>query len=167
MNPTLRDLIDHQLWADAQHWEAIEAHAPAGADIAIRERLHHLHLAQRSFVWVVSDRSTAFETGMRWDTASIADLRAFARGSHEQIVGCRDGVSDDARLADPIEIPRWFLGFSKPPLTITVGEALTQMAMHSQWHRGQNATRLRELGAQPPTVDLIVWYWKGRPAARL
>ena len=28
MNSTLRDLIDHQLWADAQHWEAIEAHAP-------------------------------------------------------------------------------------------------------------------------------------------
>jgi len=47
------------------------------------------------------------------------------------------------------------------------GEALTQMAMHSQWHRGQNATRLRELGAQPPTVDLIAWYWKGRPSARL
>src|SRR4029434_3147882 len=73
--------------------------------------------------------------------ASIADLRAFARGSHERIIGCRDGVSD-ARLADAIEIPRWF-GF-KEPLTITVGEALTQMAMHSQWHRGQNATRLRE-----------------------
>ena len=61
MNSTLRDLIDHQLWADAQHWEAIEAHAPAAADTAILERLHHLHLAQRAFVWVVSDRSTALE----------------------------------------------------------------------------------------------------------
>jgi uncharacterized damage-inducible protein DinB len=53
--------------------------------------------------------------------------------------------------------------FKEPALTITVGEALTQCAMHSQWHRGQNATRLRELGATPPTGDLIVWYWKGRP----
>ena len=48
---------------------------------------------------------------------------------------------------------------------ITVAEALTQAAMHSQWHRGQNAVRLRELGVEPPPVDLIVWYWKGRPAA--
>ena len=115
-------------------------------------------------MWVVSDRSTAFVRSVPGGFASIADLRAFARGSHERIIGCRDGVSD-ARLADAIEIPRWF-GF-KEPLTITVGEALTQMAMHSQWHRGQNATRLRELGAQPPTVDLITWYWKGRPSARL
>ena len=41
------------------------------------------------------------------------------------------------------------------------------MAMHSQWHRGQNAMRLRELGGEPPTTDLIVWYWKGRPSAGL
>jgi uncharacterized damage-inducible protein DinB len=36
--------------------------------------------------------------------------------------------------------------------------------MHSHYHRGQNATRLRELGGEPPPTDLIVWYWKGRPA---
>jgi uncharacterized damage-inducible protein DinB len=35
--------------------------------------------------------------------------------------------------------------------------------MHSHYHRGQNATRLRELGGEPPMTDLIVWYWKGRP----
>ena len=39
---------------------------------------------------------------------------------------------------------------SRKPLTITVGEALTQMAMHSQSHRGQNATRLRELAPSRP-----------------
>jgi uncharacterized damage-inducible protein DinB len=162
MNSTLRDLIDHQLWADAQHWDAIEAHAPAAADAPIRARLHHLHLVQRAFVWIVGDRATAFEFSQLEDFASIAALRDFARASHERIVVCRDGVSE-ARLADPIEVP-WF---KDPPLTITVGEALTQMAMHSQWHRGQNATRLRELGVEPPRVDLIVWYWKGRPSTRL
>jgi len=56
MNSTLRDLIDHQLWADAQHWEAIEAHAAAAADTTILRRLHHLHLTQRAFVWVVRCR---------------------------------------------------------------------------------------------------------------
>ena len=39
--------------------------------------------------------------------------------------------------------------------------------MHSHYHRGQNATRLRELGGEPPMTDLIVWYWKGRPVAGL
>ena len=42
-------------------------------------------------------------------------------------------------------------------------EALTQAAMHSHYHRAQNATRLRELRGAPPLTDLIVWWWKGRP----
>jgi uncharacterized damage-inducible protein DinB len=54
--------------------------------------------------------------------------------------------------------------FTDPPLSITVTEALTQCAMHSHYHRGQNATRLRELGGEPPGTDIIVWYWKNRPA---
>ena len=65
-----------------------------------------------------------------------------------------------SRLDEYIDIP-WF---KDPPLSITVTEALTQCAMHSHYHRGQNATRLRELGGEPPLTDLIGWYWKGRPA---
>jgi uncharacterized damage-inducible protein DinB len=163
MNSTVRDLIDHQLWADVQLWDAVEACGSAAGDVALRTRLHHLHLVQRAFAWIITNRSmAAFEFSKPADFTSIADLRAFARGSHQLIVECRDGLSD-VGLADGIAIP-WF---KEPPLTITVGDAFTQMAMHSQWHRGQNATRLRELGAEPPMVDLIVWYWKGRPCVRL
>ena len=71
-----------------------------------------------------------------------------------------DAVSD-ARLQETIGMP-WF---KDPPLSITVEDALTQCAMHSHYHRGQNATRLRELGGDPPMTDFIVWLWKGRPAA--
>ena len=88
--------------------------------------------------------------------------RAFSCLRHQEIVACRDAIAE-ARSNERIDIP-WF---KDPPLSLTVAEALTQMAMHSQWHRGQNATRLRELGGEPPTTDLIVWYWKGRPSARL
>ena len=65
-----------------------------------------------------------------------------------------------ARLAECIPVP-WF---KDPPLELSVGRALTQAAMHSHYHRGQNATRLRELGGEPPMTDLIVWYWRGQPA---
>jgi uncharacterized damage-inducible protein DinB len=82
------------------------------------------------------------------------------RGSHDQIRRSIEALTD-LRLGESITMP-WF---GEPPLLITVGEALTQMAMHSHHHRAQNATRLRELGGAPPPTDLIVWYWKGRPAA--
>jgi uncharacterized damage-inducible protein DinB len=45
----------------------------------------------------------------------------------------------------------------------TLAEGLTQVFMHSQNHRGQCLTRLRENGAKPPTLDYILWA-KDRPA---
>ena len=110
-------------------------------------------------MWVVGDRTKPFAFSNAGDFERFDDLKAFARESHATINRVLSGLTD-TRLAESVSMP-WF---REPPLTITVGEALLQCAMHSQWHRGQNATRLRELGATPPTVDLIVWYWKGRPA---
>ncbi len=160
MNTLLRDLYEHQAWADAEHWRAIEKHPPAREDAAIRRRLHHLHLVQRLFIWAVGDRATEFAFSQPEDFETFNDLKAFARESHALVDQFLSSVTD-SRLSESVT----FSWFKDPPLTITVTEALTQCAMHSQWHRGQNATRLRELGGEPPTVDLIVWYWKGRPEA--
>lgn len=68
---------------------------------------------------------------------------------------------DESELERRVGIP-WL---TDPPLQLSVREGLTQVAMHSHYHRGQNATRFRELGGEPPGTDLITWIWKGRPAA--
>ena len=160
MNPLIRDFYEHQVWADAEHWRAIEAHSPAAGDKAIRDRLHHIHLVQRAFRWIVGDRQSTFTITKPEDFAALTDLKAYAREYHDEIVDFLRGLSD-AQLASEVDV-EWF---KDPPLRLTVTEALTQCAMHSHYHRGQNATRLRELGGVPPATDLIVWYWKGRPAA--
>jgi uncharacterized damage-inducible protein DinB len=159
MNPLLSDLYGHQAWADAEHWRAIGRHEPAREDPAIRTRLHHIHLVQRIFRWAVGDRSTPFELSKPEDFPSFDQLRAYGREYHDEMAGFFDAIGDH-RLAERITMP-WV---QDPPLSITVAEALTQCAMHSHYHRGQNATRLRELGGEPPLTDLIVWYWKGRPS---
>jgi len=159
MNPLLRDLCGHQAWADAEQWRIIEAHPAAADDAAIRSRLHHIHIVQRAFRWAVGDRTVGFVVTKPEEFASLAELKRYARGSHEELDRFLQAVTAD-RLEERIAMP-WF---TDPPLSITVTEALTQCAMHSHYHRGQNATRLRELGAEPPLTDLIAWYWKGRPA---
>ena len=160
MNPLLRDLYGHQEWADAEHWRTIDATAGAADDAALRARLHHLHLVQRAFRWVVGDRQAPFTIAKLEDLSGPGELKAAARAYHDE-VGRVLAALPEPRFEELIEVP-WF---RDPPLSLTVAEALTQCAMHSQWHRGQNAVRLRELGAEPPPVDLIVWYWKGRPPA--
>ena len=160
MNPMLRDLFGHQFWADIEQWSAIGTQPPARDDKAIRDRLHHIHQVQRAFVWGVSPVRGEINITRPDDFPAFEDLRAYAQATHDQIRRLLDVTTDDD-FERSVAIP-WF---KDPPLTLTVAEALTQCAMHSHYHRGQNATRLRELGGTPPSTDLIVWYWKGRPAA--
>ncbi len=94
------------------------------------------------------------------EMATLEALRPFAASAHRRIAIYLAAVSPDS-LTDTLEIP-WF---KDPPLRVSIGDAMLQVASHSTHHRGQLATRLRSLGAEPPTVDYIVWLWKGRPAA--
>jgi uncharacterized damage-inducible protein DinB len=159
MQTVIHDLLGHQAWADAELWHAIELHEPARTDRSLHDRLHHLHLVQQAFTWIVGDRSEEFRRSRPEDYPAFGDLKAFAREAHAGVDRLLSRLTD-ARLATRVTID-WF---KEPPLTLTVSEALAQCAMHSQWHRGQNATRLRELGGTPPTIDLILWFWKDRPA---
>lgn len=156
---TLHDLYRHQAWADAEHWRSIAGFDKARNDDIIRKRLHHIHLVQYAFQWSVGDRSSPPRITTPDDFASFEDLCEYGRAFHASVEPYFETLTDE-RVAVPIQM-QWF---QDPPLSITVGEALTQCVMHSQHHRGQNAARLRELGGEPPTVDYIVWLWKGRPA---
>src|SRR5689334_2279023 len=102
MNPLLRDLLDHQLWADRAMWDAVGAHAPARDDTVIRDRLHHIHLVQRAFVWITGDRSARFVISKPEEFATFDALRAFASGSHAQIAAHRDALSAD-RVNAPVD----------------------------------------------------------------
>jgi uncharacterized damage-inducible protein DinB len=151
----LIELFAHQAWADAEHWRAILASPGALQDKVLRERLHHVHLVQHAFAGTLSRTKVDFHEVSHYDDAA---LLAFGRGAHDALMAFWATVDLD-KLAETVTIP-WF---KDPPLTITVEQALAQVVMHSQHHRGQNAVRLRELGFEPPMVDLIAWYWKGRP----
>jgi uncharacterized damage-inducible protein DinB len=156
----LDELYAHQEWADAEHWRAFEAHPPALADKAIRERLLHIHLVQHGFLWVTSPQRPEFAFKKLEDFPDIADLKKYAQQGLSEMKE-RVKSTDQGRLEEMIEVP-WF----NPALKISVRHALTQAAMHSHYHRGQNATRLRELGGVPPMTDFIVWLRECQPAAR-
>jgi uncharacterized damage-inducible protein DinB len=156
----LEELYGHQEWADAEHWRAFQAHAASLADKAIRERLFHIHLVQHAFLWITGPRTSQFALKKLEDFRDAADLKHYAQQGHTDLHELLKAATPD-RLGEVIEVP-WF----KPALKISRQHALTQAAMHSQYHRGQNATRLRELGGVPPTTDFIEWLRNGKPAAR-
>jgi len=156
----LEELYVHQEWADAEHWRAFESHPAALEDKAIRERLHHIHLVQHGFLWITGPRTSGFEFKKFEDFQAISDLKKYGQEGLTRLNNFVRKV-DSAGKEKVIEVP-WF----QPPAKIAVRHALIQAAMHSQYHRGQNATRLRELGGVPPITDFIVWLHKGQPAAQ-
>jgi uncharacterized damage-inducible protein DinB len=158
MKDILADLFGHMEWADAELWRALLSSAPASADERIRERLHHLHLVQHGFLAIVRHETFVYRPFAEF--GDILELRDYARDFHAA-AGPHVAHIDAAAL-DELHVIPWF---KDPPLRIRAGDALMQAAMHSQYHRGQNATRLRELGGDPPMTDFIVWLWKGKPAA--
>jgi uncharacterized damage-inducible protein DinB len=160
MTSYLDELYTHQEWADAEHWRAFEAHAAALADKAIRERLLHIHLVQHGFLWVTSPERTDFAFKKLDDFPSMGDLKKYAQQGLKEMTELLKKTDPD-RMEEIIDVP-WF----KPPAKISVRHALTQAAMHSHYHRGQNATRLRELGGVPPMTDFIVRLRNGQPAAQ-
>ena len=144
---------------DAEHWRAYEQLPGVLQDEVLRSRLHHLHLVQEAFRLTV--QGEAFKPTSVADYPSSGALKDYGRQASSDLANYIESLTND-RLSQTVRIP-WF---SDPPLTVTVADALTQAVMHSHWHRGQNATRFRELGGEPPPTDLIVWFWKDRPPAQ-
>ena len=149
----LTSLTHHQSWADATLLTAVQAHPDSLHDEQMLKTLHHIVMVQRVFLSRFFDRPFEREKESQ-RPESFDQLVQLYRDSHE------DQLAFVTNLSESDLERRFDLPFLKTQPTIA--EGLTQVVMHSQNHRGQCLTRLRENGAKPPTLDYILWA-KDRP----
>lgn len=152
----IRDLSHYEAWADAEHWRALMACREALEDAQIRERLLHIHGVQRWYLTAMGGPPVDREELSR-PFESIAGMAESFRRYHEELSRQLEPLTD-GDYQRIVHLP-WF-STARPALA----ESLMQVFLHSQYHRGQNATRLREVGGNPPSSDYIIWLTKGRPA---
>ena len=155
MLPMLQLLFNHQAWADAVMLDTVAKHNPTFDDEILRKTLHHIAVVQRAFLSLFLERPFDIQKELAVP-ASGGDFISLSRQTHAEAITFVNGV-EEARLSRAIDVP-WF-----PGLRISLGEAMMQVVIHSQSHRGQCALRLRTLGTEPPITDFIVWL-KDRPA---
>ena len=158
-----RMLFAHAAWADSVLWRGF---LDSGIeDAGIPEKLHHLHVVQWAYLRVWKQEPVAPPALETFRT--LADMRDWARQTHADIAGYLDNVPSSA-VGEEIRLP-WadhlVERFGKA-LPATWAETVLQVVMHTTYHRGQVAMRMRELGAEPPLTDLIAWIWMGRPEAQ-
>lgn len=154
----LRDLLAHHAWADAVFFRAwVAAGAPDDGELS--RRVAHLVEVQEAFLAVLKGGTPAEPDD--GPPPGLEVLRARCRASHE-VFAALARTLDEGSLLRTVRIP-WF---PDPPCVVTVADALTQVCMHSQHHRGQNMTRLKALGGTPRNVDYIIWLWRQKPEPR-
>jgi uncharacterized damage-inducible protein DinB len=148
----LGDMARHQAWADTAHWKTLHENSALLEDLEIQKRLNHMVWALRML--------TALAQGETPDPTAMKDIEA---DQLEAALGKANAALIEALntidLEKMITLPRGPRG----PWEAPAGVLLLQAITHSQHHRGQNASRMRQLGATPPMTDFVVWYAVGRP----
>jgi uncharacterized damage-inducible protein DinB len=153
----LKDLYAHQEWADAAHWRAVLAHGPARTDGELADRLFHIHAVQR--IWPdrwVGRPVKAPEPGF----ASPEAFRDWAREGHDRLRAFLDGLAE-TDLSRTVA----YRNLAGDPFEQPLRELMLHLPYHSQYHRGQSATRMVALGGHMPGTDLVTWMRGGRPDA--
>ena len=150
----LMDLARHQAWADSAHWKALRQNTALLEDAEIRKRLNHMVTAQKMLTALA--RGETSDPGGAKEIESMDELESAMANTQAALIAALGSVDLDRMIA----LPRG----PKGPFEAPAGVLLLQALTHSQHHRGQNATRLRELGGAMPVTDYIVWILEGRPA---
>jgi uncharacterized damage-inducible protein DinB len=159
-----RSLLSHMEWADAHTWRAVRAAPGAHTDDRLRWLLHHLHLVQS--VYLQAWRGDPFVVTELASYPDLPAIEAWARPFYPKAFAFAESL-DEATLGTVIDYPWANLIVEQFGSVVpsTLSESAWQVLSHTTYHRGQVATRIRELGGQPPLVDFLVWVWGGRPPA--
>ena len=158
MDISLRDLMAYVEWANAVFFNAW-GKSPARDHEELRQRVGHIIGVQQAFLSLLRGEQPEGPPG--GPPPSFTDLKTRAATCHAHLRDLVDTL-DSEGLSRTMHIP-WF---PDPPCVITVAEALGQVAMHTQHHRGQCMTRLKDFGGEPKNVDWIIWLWKQKPQAQ-
>lgn len=155
----------YMIWADACAWtQCIEWTVDRSArfDRELFTRFHHVHLVQRVF----HDQIERGEHTVRpvEEFQSVTELLDYGEAATKDVLAMVRRF-DEAFLQERVHIP-WLADKGKAPVKPLVVDALTQVLLHTQHHRGQLMSRLRSFGGDPRSIDYIVWNKQERPEAK-
>ena len=153
----LCELMAHAEWANAVFFQAWEG-SPARDHEELRQRVGHIIGVQQGFLSILRGETPGRPPA--GPPPSFENLKTRAQTCHAGLHEFAAALTPEA-ASNTVRVP-WF---PEPPCVITIAQAMVQIAMHSQHHRGQCMTRLKDFGGQPQNVDWIIWLWKQKPPA--
>ena len=159
MLETIRLLYDYTKWADGRMFEAVGKLTPEqftkdlGSSLkSARDTVVHLVSAQ----WIWLSRWTG-ESPKAMLSAADYPTQASIREKWEPLAGQLAGFVAEQTpesLAKPVN----YKNLKGEPMSFPLGQLMLHAVNHSTYHRGQVTTLIRQLGSQPMSSDLVVYY---------
>jgi uncharacterized damage-inducible protein DinB len=150
----LQQLLRYSEWTDAEFFARC-----ANADEKLRKQTHHMTFVQNAFLDVLQQKEFVFPDPNAL-SPPIQDLQMKCQDNYSRMMAYLNSLTE-SDLNERVHIP-WFPG----QLKLNIGEALLQVVMHTQHHRGQNLEYIhRSAAGKSSPIDWIVWIYKGKPAA--
>jgi len=159
MLETIRLLYDYTRWADGRMFEAAGKLTPEqwtkdlGSSLkSARDTVVHLVSAQ----WIWLSRWTG-ESPKAMFSAADYPTQGSIREKWEPLAGQLAGFvaeQTEESLAKPVQ----YKNLKGEPMSFLLGQLMLHAVNHSTYHRGQVTTLIRQLGAQPMSSDLVVYY---------
>jgi uncharacterized damage-inducible protein DinB len=157
MNDDIASLYAYNRWADQRVLDACRkltaeqyACEPVPGWSSVRTSIVHIAVVTEAWLrGVAGENVTTFPT--EDDLATVDDAQHLLDRAY--------GIFED--LLPPLTpellaTPRTFSGRGRTAVLPPWG-VLRHVVNHSTYHRGQVASKLGRLGAQPPATDMIVW----------
>ncbi|HUR82001.1 MAG TPA: DinB family protein [Thermoanaerobaculia bacterium] len=118
---------------------------------SVRDVVAHIIMAE--WIWLRRWKGESPNAEPPWCTGSLDVLVENLRAIESERRAFIDALSDDELQAGVA-----YRSMKGDPFTTRLVHQLQHVANHSTYHRGQAAMKIRALGVQPPTTDLIHWY---------
>lgn len=159
MLETIRLLYDYTRWADGKMLDAASKLSPEqwtkdmGSSLkSPRDTVVHIASAQWIWIsrwkgelpkamWTAADYPTQDSVQERWEPLK-AQLASFVAEQTEE----------------SLKKPLSYKNLKGDPFTYPLGHLMLHATNHSTYHRGQVTTLMRQLGAQPVSTDLVLYY---------
>jgi uncharacterized damage-inducible protein DinB len=159
MNLTdIRRLFDYTEWANHKVLDAAQtlAEEQQRHDFKISHGSIHgtlAHMAGAEWIWLERWHGTSHS--VIWSGGDFADIPA-VRERWEQIEVDRrallEGMSDEFAQRDLS-----YRNLKGEPFTLPLIEQMQHVVNHATLHRGQVVGMMRQLGIQPPAIDLLYY----------
>jgi len=159
MLETIRLLYDYTRWADGRMFDAVSKLSPdqwikdLGSSLkSARDTVVHVVSAQ--WIWI-SRWKGEVPKGM-WaatDFPTPAAIREKSEALAKDLAGFVAEQTEES-LAKPLT----YKNLKGDTFSYPLGQLMLHTVNHSTYHRGQVTTLLRQLGAQPISTDLVVYY---------